>query len=133
MTHDDYLKANTTLFWLVALIAAGIIFIGIRFIVAPLVGANGFGVPVEENQTFAYLWAKGTRDIVSGLFLIVLLWLKVSRRVLAAFIFVASLVPIGDALNVYANVGANNVSALMIHAGTALFMIILATFLLGRR
>lgn len=133
MTHDNYLKANTTLFWLVALIAAGIIFIGIRFIVAPLVGANGFGVPVEENQTFAYLWAKGTRDIVSGLFLIVFLWLKVSRRVLAAFIFVASLVPIGDALNIYANVGANNVSALMIHGGTALFMIILATFLLGRR
>lgn len=133
MTHDDYLKANTTLFWLVALIAAGIIFIGIRFIVAPLVGANGFGVPVEENQTFAYLWAKGTRDIVSGLFLMVFLWLRVSRRVLAAFIFVASLVPIGDALNIYANVGANNVSALMIHAGTALFMIILATFLLGKR
>lgn len=133
MTHDDYLKANTTLFWLVALIAAGIIFIGIRFIVAPLVGANDFGVPVEENQTFAYLWAKGTRDIVSGLSLMVFLWLKVSRRVLAAFIFVASLIPIGDALNIYANVGANNVSALMIHAGTALFMIILATFLLGRR
>lgn len=133
MTHDDYLKANTTLFWLVALIAAGIIFIGIRFIIAPLVGANGFGVPVEGNQTFAYLWAKGTRDIVSGLFLMVFLWLKVSRRVLAAFIFVASLIPIGDALNVYANVRANNVSALMIHGGTAMFMITLATFLLGRR
>jgi hypothetical protein len=138
MTHDDYLKedylkANTTLFWLVALIAAGIIFIGIRFIVAPLVGADGFGVPAPENQTFAYLWAKGTRDIVSGLFLIVFLWLKVGRRVLAAYIFVASLIPIGDALNIYANVGANNVSALMIHGGTALFMMILATFLLGRR
>lgn len=133
MTHNDYLKANTTLFWLVALIAAGIIFIGIRFIAAPVSGATGFGVPVEESQTFAYLWAKGTRDIVSGLFLIVFLWLKVSRRVLAAFIFVASLIPIGDALNISANVGANNVSALMIHGGTALFMIILASVLLRKR
>jgi Domain of unknown function (DUF4267) len=132
MTQDDYLKVNTTLFWLVALIAAGIIFIGIRFIVAPLVAANGFGVPVEENQTFAYLWAKGIRDIVSGLFLIVFLWLKVSRRGLAVFIFVASLIPIGDLLNVYTKVGANNVSALMIHAGTALFMIILAGVLLRK-
>jgi len=132
MTRNDYLKANSILFWLVVLIAAGIIFIGVRFIVAPLVGATGFGVPSAENQTFAYLWAKGTRDIVSGLFLIVFLWLKVNRRVLAAFIFVASLIPIGDALNVYANVGANNLMALVIHVGTALFMIILATFLLRR-
>jgi len=132
MTRDDYLKANRVLFWLVALIAAGIIFIGVRFIVSPLVGATGFGVPVAENQTFAYLWAKGTRDIVSGLFLIVFLWLKVSRRVLAAFIFVASLIPIGDMLNVYANVGASNLAALMIHGGTALFMIMLATFVLRK-
>jgi hypothetical protein len=131
MTRDDYLKAKSILFWLVALIAAGIIFIGVRFIVSPLVGATAFGVPVAENQTFAYLWAKGTRDIVSGLLLIVFLWLKVSRRVLAAFIFVASLIPIGDMLNVYANVGASN-SALMIHGGTALFMIVLATFVLRR-
>ena len=132
MTRDDYLKANSILFWLVALIAAGIIFVGVRFIVAPLVGATGFGVPVAESQTFTYLWAKGTRDIVCGLFLIAFLWLKVSRRVLAAFIFVASLIPIGDTLNVYANVGGSNLAALMIHGGTALFMIILATFLLRR-
>jgi hypothetical protein len=52
--------------------------------------------------------------------------------VLAAFIFVASLIPIGDELNVYANVGASNLAALAIHGGTALFMIILATFLLRR-
>lgn len=132
MTRYDYLKANSILFWLVALTAAGIIFIGVRFIVSPLVGATGFGVPVAESQTFAYLWAKGTRDIVSGLFLIVFLSLKVSRRVLAAFILVASLIPISDTLNVYANVGASNLAALMIHGGTALFMIILATLLLRR-
>ena len=133
MTQNDTLKVNTILFWLVALLAAGIIFIGVRFIVAPLVGASGFGVPVAENQTFTYLWAKGTRDIASGLFLIVFLWLKVSRRVLAAFTFVAALIPIGDALNVYASIGTSNVTALMIHGGTALFMIILATSMLRKQ
>src|SRR5215510_11308530 len=132
MTRDDHLKANSILFWLVVLIAVGIIFIGVRFIVSPLVGATAFGVPVAENQNVAYLWAKGTRDIVSGLVLIVFLWLKFSRRVLAAFIFVASLIPVGDMLNVYANVGASNLAALMIHSGTALFMIMLATFVLRR-
>jgi len=35
MSRNDYLKANSILFWLVVLIAAGIIFIGVRFIVAP--------------------------------------------------------------------------------------------------
>jgi Domain of unknown function (DUF4267) len=132
MTRDAHLKANNIHFWLVVLVAAGIIFIGVRFIVSPLVGATGFGVPAAERQTLAYLWAKGTRDIVYGLLLIVFLWLKVSRRVLAAFMFVASLVPIGDMLNVYASVGASNLAALMIHGGTALFMIMLATFLLRR-
>ena len=36
MPQDTYLTANSTLFWLTALIAAGIIFIGARFIVAPI-------------------------------------------------------------------------------------------------
>jgi hypothetical protein len=132
MIQDTYLKANSVLFWLVALLAVGIIFIGARFIVAPLAGADGFGVPADGTQTPAYLWAKGTRDIVSGLFLIVFLWLKVSRRVFAALIFVASLIPLGDMLNVYMNIGVRNVSALLIHGGTALFMLILATLLLRR-
>jgi hypothetical protein len=48
----------------------------------------------------AYLWAEGTRDIASGLFVIALLWLRVSRRVLAAFIGVAALIPIWDVINV---------------------------------
>ena len=117
------------LFWLVVLIAGGIIFIGGRFLVAPLSGAEGFGVPAEGTRMFAYLWAKGTRDIVSGLFVILLLWLGVDRRVLAAFIAVAALIPIGDFINVYLNVGANNATALLIHGGTAVFMLVLAGFL----
>jgi hypothetical protein len=80
----NHLPTKSLLFWLVVLPAVGIIFIGARFIVAPLVGAEGFGVPVNSTDTYAYLWAKGTRDIVSGLFLIVFLWLKVNRRVLSA-------------------------------------------------
>ena len=71
------LKTNSVLFWLAALIAVGIIFIGARFLVSPLPAAAAFGVPVEGTQTLAYLWAKGTRDIVSGLLVIALLWLRV--------------------------------------------------------
>jgi hypothetical protein len=77
----------------------------------------------------AYLWAKGTRDIVSGLLGITLLWLRVRHRVLALFIGVVALIPIGDCINVYVSVGASNLSALAIHSGTAVFMLILAVFL----
>jgi Domain of unknown function (DUF4267) len=129
MAQNAALKKNSAVLWLVALIAVGIIFIGARFLVAPLAAAEGFGVPAEGTRTLAYLWAKGTRDIVSGLLVIALLWLRVGRRVLAAFIGVAALIPFGDFINVYLNVGANNPMALAIHSGTAVFMLILAVFL----
>ena len=129
MAQNRDLKANSILFWLVALIAVGIIFIGTRFLVLPLPAAEAFGVPAEGTRTLAYLWAKGTRDIVSGLLVIALLWLRVGRRVLAVFIGVAALIPIGDFINVYLNVGANNPMALAIHGGTAVFMLVLAALL----
>ena len=129
MTESKDLTKNSVLFWLVALIAIGIIFIGVRFLVAPLTAAEAFGVPADAARTVAYLWVKGTRDIVSGLFVILLLWLGVGRRVMAAFIAVAALIPIGDFTTVYLNVGVRNPIALLIHSGTAFFMLILAALL----
>jgi hypothetical protein len=119
------------LLWLVALIGVGIIFIGIRFLVAPLAAATGFGVPADGMPTFAYLAAKGVRDIVSGLLLFSLLVMKAGRRVVAAFVGVAALIPSGDFVTVYSNGGT--VSALMIHGGTAAFMLVLAALLWRNR
>jgi hypothetical protein len=130
MPDQTYLTTNSALFWLVALIAIGIIFIGARFILAPLPAARDFGVPASETDKFTYLWTKGTRDIVSGLLVIGLLWLQVSSAVLAAFLFIASLIPLGDLVNVYAHVRTRNLPALLIHGGTALFMCVLAVLLL---
>ena len=124
-------KTRPVRFALVILVAVGIIFIGARFLFSPIVAADGFGVP-NNTQTFAYLWAKGTRDIVSGLFVLLLVWLRVSRRVLGSFIAVAALIPIGDLINVYINLGIKNPTALLIHGGTAVFMLVLAAFLRAR-
>ena len=126
----DHLQSGSILFWLVLLIAIGIIFIGTRFILSPIRAANDFGVPSDANSRPAYLWAKGMRDIVSGLLAIGLLWLKVSPEVIAMFILIASLIPLADAVNVYAHVRARNKIAIAIHGGTALFMWLLAFFLL---
>jgi hypothetical protein len=114
---QTYLTPGSVLFWLTGLLAAGIIFIGARLIVAPLPAARDFGVPAPETKTFTYLWTKGTRDIVSGLLVVVLLGLKVAPGVVAAFLFVASLIPFGDMLNVWASVRGKNVPALVTHGG----------------
>jgi hypothetical protein len=120
------------LFWLVGLIAIGIIFIGVPFTFAPLPAARDFGVPASQREQFTYLWTKGTSDIVSGLLVIGFLWLRVSSGVLAAFLFIASLIPFGDMLNVYAHVRRRSLPARLIHGGTALFMCVLAALLLRR-
>jgi hypothetical protein len=127
---SPHLTGSSVLFWLVALIAAGIIFIGVRFIAAPRPAARDFGVPAGDTEQSTYLWTKGTRDIVSGLLVAGLLWMKASTEVLAAFLFIAALIPFGDLLNVYAHVGTRNVPALAIHGGTAVFMCVLAALIL---
>ncbi len=130
MQPYTYLTAHSVLYWVIALIGFGIIVIGARFIVSPVPAARDFGVPASETEQSTYLWTKGTRDIVSGLLVIGLLWLKVSLAVLAAFLFIAALIPFGDLLNVYAHVGTRNVPALLIHGGTAILMCFLALLLL---
>lgn len=127
-----HLPVNSVLFWLVMLPALGIIFIGVRFIITPLAGAKGFGVPAGGAETNAYLWAKGTRDIVSGLFPLVLLWLKAGRQVFSVYLFVVALVPLSDLANVYVHIGTSNIGALVIHGSTALYLIILAAVLLRK-
>jgi len=119
------LRRASLLFWMVVFLAVGIIFIGVRFLAAPITAAAAFGVPATAQT--AYLWAKGTRDIVSGLLLLALLGMRVRPRVIAVFILVAALIAVGDFVNVYLNMGY--VSALAVHAGTAAFMVILAALL----
>ena len=130
MQQHDYLTSNSVLFWLVALIGAAIIVIGARFIVSPLPAARDFGVPASAMETSTYLWTKGTRDIVSGLLVAGLLWMRASSNMVAGFLFIASLIPFGDLLNVYAHARPKNVTALLIHGGTAVFMCIIATILM---
>ncbi len=131
MPESKSLRSNSVLFWLVALLAAGIIFIGVRFLISPAAGAEGFGVPVSGDGSSAYLWAKGTRDTVSGLVGLAFLWMGVSRRVLGTYLAVVALVPVGDLINVLLNRGIANPTALIIHGTTAVSMIVIALFLLA--
>jgi hypothetical protein len=114
------------------LIAAAIVFIGARFWWAPAVASAGFGIPNSPSPSSgfsAWLAVKGARDIVSGLF-IVLLMANGSPRLLGEFMLVASLIAFGDAVIVLRS-GGSRTTAFGIHGLTGLVIIAAGASLIG--
>lgn len=110
-------------YWLTTLAAVGIIFLGIRFMLAPNVGAEGFGIPLAHNsEAIAYGWIKGIRDIFSGIVVFIFLIQRQSRATGFAF-GAAIIIPVSDCLTVLAVNGAQDVTHLLIHGLTSLYMI----------
>jgi hypothetical protein len=84
-------------FYLSGVIAARIIFIGCRFLLTPSAAAAAYGVSAgAEPHSRAFLFAKGIRDIASGLFAAMLI-ASGSAHVLGWFMLIATLIPIADA------------------------------------
>jgi hypothetical protein len=116
-------------FFLSALIAVGIIFIGGRFLAAPSLAAAAYGVSASsEPHSRAYLSAKGIRDIASGLFAAIPIAYG-STRPLGWFMLVATLIPVGDAAIVLQQ-GGTRAAAFAIHGSTAAVMLIISGLLL---
>jgi hypothetical protein len=121
--------AATIGFYLSGVIAAGIIFIGCRFLSAPSTAAAAYGVPVGvEPHWRAYPSAKGVRDIASGLFMAILMAYG-SAHVLGWFMLAATLIPVADAVNVLREGGRGSI-AFGVHGGTAVAMLIISGLLL---
>ena len=115
-------------FWSVLILAAGIIFIGIRFILHPEVGALGYGIPFENAHDAVYGKIKGIRDTFSGIVLLPLLWMRMRKAV--AWVFTASIVvPVFDFLVILSYKGSSDVSHLLIHGVTAVVMVITSVLL----
>ena len=78
------------------LFGVGLIFIGIRFLLAPEGAEHGFGL-VYDQPTNAFHYIKGIRDIFSGLILTIFTianW----RKPLAVAVLAGSLIPLVDML-----------------------------------
>jgi len=114
------------------LVGAGIIFIGARFLAAPRVAAAAFGITAEKagGPTDPYLAAKGVRDIASGIALFVLL-AGGTPRILGGYMAAASIIPIGDGINVLRSNGPK-ATAYGVHGATAAAMLAAAAILLAR-
>src|SRR6202790_113429 len=81
-----------------SLIAVGIVFIGSRFLWDPAAASRGFGIPnspLPSTDFTGWLAVKGARDIVSGLF-VFLLMANGSPHLPGEFLLVANLISLGD-------------------------------------
>ncbi|KUI23938.1 hypothetical protein AU195_08270 [Mycobacterium sp. IS-1496] len=124
------MTTTTIAYTLAGFIAAAIVFIGARFIVAPRVAAAGYGVPPDLGQrsTGAYLSVKGVRDIASGLFVVILM-VAGETHLLGWLILTATLIPIADTAIVLGNGGPKSI-AWGVHGVTAAVMLVTAALLL---
>ena len=114
------------------LIADGIVFIGARFLWDPATASRDYGIPEPPSPSAGFAgWqaVKGVRDIVSGLF-VLLLMASGPPRLLGEFMLVASLIPIGDAAIVLRSGGSRKV-AFGIHGLTALVIVAAGASLIG--
>jgi len=121
------LTTSSPLFWLSLGAALGIIFLGSRFLLAPKVAAESFGVPLNDGTGFAFAYAKGIRDIFSGVVALPFL-LRGHRRAVAWIILTATMIPVFDGFIIIHFSGARPMF-LSIHWGAAVYMAILAVFL----
>ena len=124
------LKKNSPLFWFTLLVPVAIIGIGINFILNPVGASTGFGIPIHDPAAFPFMWIKGIRDIFSGLVVLPFLW-RGDRRTTAILFAIAILIPIGDGLVILSHLGF--APPIYIHWGTALYMAIVAVFLLRKK
>ena len=124
------MTTTTIAYTLAGLIAAGIIFIGARFILAPRVAAAGYGVQpdLSERSVGAYLAVKGVRDIASGLIVFILMAAG-ATHLLGWVILAATIIPIADATIVLGHGGSKSV-ALGVHGLTAAVMLVTSALLL---
>src|SRR5258708_7710341 len=94
--------------WITLLLALGIIFVGIRFIIVPMAGAEGFGIAFSNPQDSVYGKIKGIRDIFSGLVLLPLLYMRM-RKATAWVFTTAIIVPATDGMIILATNGIHDI------------------------
>jgi hypothetical protein len=76
------------------LLGLGMVFIGLRFLLAPRAGADGVFLPPSDTQ-YAFHYAKGIRDVFSGLLLALFAGLGYDRS-LAWVLLLGALIPSVD-------------------------------------
>ena len=117
---------------LAGLLSLGIAVVGARFLLDPATAAAGYGVPLRPDALGrtdlpAFLQIKGVRDIVSGLFIPVLIGFG-QPHALAVVMLTTAITPVSDTVIVLRHGGTKAV-AFGIHFATAVVVLISAALL----
>jgi hypothetical protein len=105
--------------WPALALSAAFVALGGVFVAAPRWGAAVFGLPAPEGVAAAWPAVVGIRDVVFGLYLLVLA-LVAARRTLARVLGVSVLIPLGDVLLlVVARGGETRTGHLLLHLASA--------------
>jgi len=129
-TDRPTLKRNSLLFWCTLLIPVAIIAVGINFILNPVGASTAYGIPIHDPAAFPFMWVKGIRDIFSGLVVLTFLF-RGDRSTTAILFALAIFIPVGDGFVILSHLGF--APPILIHWGTALYMMIVAAFLLRKK
>jgi Domain of unknown function (DUF4267) len=127
--HKNELRKNSALFWFTLAIPIGIIGIGVNFIVNPVGASAGYGIPIHDPNSFPFMWIKGIRDIFSALVILPFLF-GGNRQVTAILFAIAIFIPLSDGLVIISHIGF--APPLLIHWGTAFYMMVVSYFLLRK-
>jgi hypothetical protein len=112
---------------LAVLLSLLIVFIGVRFLIAPRPAAAGYGVPSADNGDPAYLMVKGLRDLCFGLVGLALIAFA-GAHATAWFMLVVAIAPFGDTVIVLRH-GGTKATAFGIHFATAIIVLVSAALL----
>ncbi len=113
----------------VIVIGVSLLIVGGTALAVPGFAADMYGVAASDATARAYVWATGIRDIAIGFWLLVLVAIRAGARVLGISILVGSLIPIGDAINVWINAGTRSPLALALHISSVFLFIALGLWI----
>jgi hypothetical protein len=104
-----------------------VLFIGLRFLLAPRAAAAGYGVPARADGDPAYLTIKGLRDLTFGILGLALI-VFASAHSVGWYMLAAAIIPLGDTLIVLRH-GGGKAIAFGIHFATAVVVLISAALM----
>ena len=117
-------SATSPSFLIAAAIAAFMLFLGVRGLLAPEAAAHGFGFAVVDPSDAVWLRIKGDRDLSVALAMGIFLALR-WRRALGAYLLASIAGPLLDCIISLSTPGHNTAYALSMHGGaTALFAVL---------
>jgi len=106
----------------------GMIFIGVRFLIAPEPAEAGFGLHFNEQGDYSFHYIKGIRDLFSGIAICLLIFSK-QIKALGLILLAGAIIPTADMLIVLSK-PYNGIAQAMAHITAIIICSVVGTILL---